>query len=196
MLLYHYNTASLPVLKTKALQGIVSKKEMADAMKSTKIRGGVAPYFNHISFFFDPLPRDIASIIGNGHEVWYKGNVLYEHVVEVKDLEPFQYVLMETPGHFKEAEQFDWDVNDPAIYATYHRHLNDRRRQVGEIGTGKRELEKAIKPYLGKTREAYMNRPAQDNEDFQKYAAHVPHLMIYPEKGYVKVKSQTPVTLE
>ena len=40
MLLYHYNTASLPVLKTKALQGIVSKKEMADAVKSTKIRGG------------------------------------------------------------------------------------------------------------------------------------------------------------
>ena len=87
-------------------------------------------------------------------------------------------------------------MNDPAIYATYHRHLNDRRRQVGEIGSGKRELEKAIKPYLGKTREAYMNRPVQDEEDFQKYAAHVPHLMIYPEKGYVKVKSQTPVTLE
>lgn len=72
------------------------KKAKWDKIAHDSNRAGA--YYQHISFFFEPIPKDIiASVFNNEHKVWRSGNVLYEHQVKISDLGEFAFELVESP---------------------------------------------------------------------------------------------------
>ena len=91
MKLYHYNPVEFSELKSMIAQGI---KNVGD----NSIKG----YSSSISFFLEPIPRDIVEILKHEHDFWVSGRDLYEHVIDTNDLPlDVEYVLTETPDKTK-----------------------------------------------------------------------------------------------
>ena len=178
--LYHYSIGSYPQLLTREKQGITSSRD--DSVKSD--------YNRHISFFFEPPPLDIlGTLYGPFHSVWVPGQKLFEYTVELDALGEFYYHLVESPelvqfrlnpAHHKLSDKI-WD-----------RRLEALEKELGYIGEPKEALTKAIELNLGKTRNAYIwirQSPYWEEVKF-KYAAYVPHLMIYPKSGRIDYKEK------
>lgn len=165
MKLYHYSKERYPVLKTKSLVNGEKKGELIS-------------YNNHISFFFEPVPLDIVGeIFGHTHHTWAPGNKLFEHVVDSKSLKKFFYRLVESPE--KTELLYDDSVDDKEYYrkmALINEEFNYEGRSVDE-------LEKACSHLKGTTKTYFKLLPKRRNFDEikNKYAATVPHLMIYLE---------------
>lgn len=199
MKLYHYAITKLPMIKTKGAQGVVSKLEMKEADRLAKMMEEVGPYYQHLSFFFDPIPRNIATIFGKGHNFWYVGNKIYEHVVEASDLIPFKWHLMEMQETSSLADTMVWGEGVSREQRRLQiRELNKHDRLKGYMGDDLASMEEAIEELDVVTAEAFMAERKRDKnrESFQQYAAGVPHLMIYPENGMVKPRSVKELILE
>lgn len=111
MLVYHYSTEPYKVLKTLYKQGRVTAdmtaKAEADDLKHRKFFKVSRPgyYYEHISFFIGPIPKSIAHYFPKTHEVWFKGNRLFEHVVEINEkTPPFSYEIVEFDDEGDEVE--------------------------------------------------------------------------------------------
>lgn len=185
MNLYHYSAEQYPVLKTRRKLGLQPPKQVRDSS-----------YLDHISFFFDPIPSKTLSLIfGKNHPFWFEGNVIYEHVVDVSDLDKdVRFHVVESKQRTELLDQFaeenNWVKDDPALLAKWL--ILERRKNIewGEIGYSRAGLEKQIKQHVGGTELAYI--AASSRDDFEhgrnKYAASVPHLMIYPRSGEIPVR--------
>ena len=180
MKLYHYSKEKYPILKSKSL---VDGEE----------KGDLVSYKNHISFFFEPPPLDIiGDIFGPGHHTWAPGTKLIEHTVDTNNFGDFFYRLVESPE--KTAMIYD----DGLSVEAYHKKL----KQINEIfryeGTTVEDLEFACKRLKGTVRKFYELLPTRT--DFlnikDKYAATVPHLMIYFEDRCVKISSTKQVQVK
>ncbi len=183
MNLYHYSSQLLDVLKTKREQNVLTPKQIEEAERQAKIGKLVGAYCDHISFFFERIPLDIQSAIyGNDHPVWFQGNKLYEYEVPVLGLPDFKYDIVETPK--KTALYYDESLTIPA----YRRKLEALIKAEGYQGKGATELIKALKPLIGTTRECVAKANSYPNWEQikNKYAANVPHVMIYPTGGLVR----------
>lgn len=189
MKLYHYSTEKLQSIKTKGAQGKLSKLEMREAKRIADLMEDVGPYYAHISFFFDPIPRNIAEIFGKGHDFWFDGNVIYEHVVDAEELIPFKWHMMEMRETMAFADTMTWGEGVSREQRRLQiRELNRHDKAKGYVGDSLESLENLIEELDIVTAEAFIaeRKRDKDRESFQQYAAGVPHLMVYPEAGLVK----------
>ena len=186
ILLYHYSTTKYSELKTRESQGVKVETEVSPRVH----RPG--NYNQHISFFMDPIPaKTMTSIFGVGHPVWFSGNRLVEHVIDLRQIGAFKYHVVETPE--KTVILYDNDIDDTEFY----RLLNKLNRDHGYIGEGVRDFMKPYRRFKGATKKYFLR--ANTYPDWEsnktKYAANVPHVMLYPASGTVSVLKTSEVII-
>lgn len=180
MYIYHYSREFFKDLRTLKAQG----KDPVNAHRKD--------YGTHISFFFDPLPlKKIAGLFKNEHPFYQMGEGIYEYVVNVNILGDIKYDVVESPGVVKIRDDFPWRSNtqesDQEIIE--FRKLKDAyKEKEGETGVTLSGLKKQIALYRGKSfdyfRESVKRSDFDDNRT--KYAANVPHVMLFPKNGVIK----------
>jgi hypothetical protein len=201
--LYHYAPDFYPNLQTRRKSGKADVAEIKRAEESARRLGLEGPYVDHISFFFDPIPADILpNLYGQDHAVWFKGNKLYEYIVDVDSLQRdllYRVVESERKTAFldKFAEEHNWVDDDPVLLMKYLKEIDTLQRKWGELGREWSEFKKQIQLNQGKTRSAYIR--ASQRDDFEagrrRYASNVPHLMVYPSPGVIDYAEVNTVTL-
>jgi len=201
--LYHYSKDFYPNLLTRRKSGKADAAEIKRAEESAKRLGLEGPYVDHISFFFDPIPADILpGLYGPDHAAWFKGNKLYEYVVDVDSLQRdllYRVVESERKTAFmdKFVKDHNWVEDDPVLLMKYLKEIDALQRKWGELGRDWPEFKKQILQNQGKTRAAFIR--ASQREDFQegrqRYATNVPHLMVYPTPGVIDYAEVNTVTL-
>lgn len=71
------------------------------------------------------------------------------------------------------------------------------KRNIGEIGNTVSGLKHQLSKFKGKTKDFYISarKRSDAQEHFNKYAANVPHVMLYPKNGIVNIESVNIVTI-
>lgn len=192
-LIYHYSKELYRDLLTPRRAG-VSPDKIKAAVKQKKEYGLEGAYVDHISFFFDPIPsKTLASLFSPDHAVWFEGSKLIEYVVDVDQFEKdvlYRVVESKRKTAFmdKFVEENNWVEDNPKLLRKYLRELDILQREWGELASDLGLLKKQIREHSGKTEKFY--KEASLRSDFEegrkKYAANVPHLMIYPKSGRVR----------
>lgn len=203
MFIYHYSKELHPTLLTRRAQG-VSAEEISNSEKQAVKFGLEGPYVDHLSFFFDPIPSvALARIFKDAeHKVWYKGNALYEYVIDTQQFDPkILYRVVESVKKTAHMDKFvkdnNWVDDDPELLLKYLAEINRLQRQWGELGESLSGLENQIRIHGGSTHQAFTaaSRRPDFDEVKQKYAANVPHLMIYPKTGKAQVTAVNRLTI-
>lgn len=202
MKLYHYSKLRFSELLTKRAAG-ASTAEIRKSEKEKDDLGLIGAYIDHISFFFDPLPsKVVADIFKNDHHTWYKGNVLFEYVVDVNQFESdLPYSVMESRNKTafmdKFIEDHNWVEEDPVLHAKFLKELEKLEVQWGEVGHSLAGLKKQIDKNVGGTKQAFIDAAARADfeEGRQRYATNVPHVMVYPKSGRVAFIELNRVTI-
>lgn len=191
MQLFHYSVERYGTLKTREKQGTVTEedrqKDIQEHQDYYNKMGIDRPgfYFEHISFFFErpPLER-MSKVFPSGHDFWFKGNRVFEHIVDSSSIGSFDFEIVEFP------EKYDLYYNDNIDTATYVVKLKEATESLGYIGKGNKALELAVvnNKLLNKTGHYYDLLKSRPNFDKikNKYAATVPHVMLYPSTGIVR----------
>lgn len=180
MKIYHYSAGDYPTLQTL-------NKQKEGLPKAILPKDVSEEYGNHISFFFDKVPLDIVGgIFGKHHKAWFSGSELIEYTVEVASIGTFHYEIVESP------EKTKLYYDDSISIVEYHRQLRAMNIAKGYVGGGPAEFIRAVKPLVNGTRKAYLEVPHRKNfKEIQgKYAATVPHVMLYPATGEVAYQSK------
>ena len=205
MKLYHYSVnlyntlltrkASMP--RSMVIEGttdprfVLTEATYLESLKQAKKYHSVGSYYDHISFFVDPIPSGmIGKLFENHHPVWYEGNMLHEHIVETADIpKGFLYDVVETPLALMRLDAVEKWIDTDAFVIQYMQQLDRDKRSTGEIGKDKQQLDNQIKLFTGTTAQAYIDaKKRSDWEDNRvKYAACVPHVMVYPPGGRIPV---------
>ena len=190
MKLYHYNTDEFDVLLSIAIRG------------KGNVGSNPRAYNKNISLFLEPLPLNVAEIFKNTHAFYRSGLSLIEHVVDSNAI-PLDvlYTLTETPEKVTllyATQQWYEGMSEDLIVAN-KKEIDDMEAEKGYAGQGRMNMIKACKS-IPKGIEKYFMKSAKLHEKFpgdkinEKYAANVPHLIIYPEVG-IKVQSSKQITL-
>lgn len=193
MKLYHYSKQHYSELRTLEKQRPISQEEKK---KAIEIRlSSLAPgfYYEHISFFFDPVPYEaLGKIFGKDHHTWFPGSQLFEYEIDVKQLGHFSYFIVETP------EKTELFYNQTISDDEYDVRIKEIIEEHHYIGQGEKAFIKASEPLIGSTRDYYLKIKSRPNwNDIKnKYAATVPHVMVYPDKGIVKYNAVKEVTIK
>lgn len=216
MKLYHYATMQFDDLRSRLAQG-KGKLFILDRMPQLlhNLQGDLAiqldkvrpkdewSYERSISLFLEPIPLDIAKIYKGEHTIWQSGAEFVQYEVDVFELPagiPFR--LVESPEKVKLIyEKQDWEAakEDKSLIAKYVKEIHDKEKAYGYIGHGHTDLIKTAKRFQKKTRQS-MEKAAElalqypEDNLFQKYAACVPHLMIYP--GYKPIEYSDSKTIK
>jgi hypothetical protein len=189
MLLYHYATEKFETLKTRERQSPLAKEDVKtekqrsfEQYKKTKI---MEPgyYYEHISFMFEPPPlREMSRIFPPEHLAWRKGNKLFEHVVDSAKIGSFGFYVVESP---EKIELFYDEALSLKDYHIAHKRVIDENRY---IGSGHTQLSRQSEKFLGTTHNLFRAIKTRSNYDDikLKYAATVPHVMLYPAMGWIK----------
>ena len=200
MKLYHYSEDLYPILKTRSAVGGLTPADIKEAKETAEYRHAPGLYVDHISFFFDPIPlKLLGSIYGKENTTWFNGNVLNEYIVDVTTLEnDILFHIVESPESVALVDSTtDENWEDDSFKRTFFKTKYDLQIRLGEIGNGRVKLEKQIIKYHNQTEHYY--RLASKRSDFKenitKYAANVPHVMMYPKSGTVKIESVNIVTI-
>lgn len=186
MKLYHYSTAQYPVLLTRRKTGqpIPEGVNVSDN------------YLDHISFFFDPIPsRIMPEVFSKGHHFWFAGNRIFEHVIEVNELEDnIRYLVVESKREDELWNRFitknKHEKNRDRLMKAWDALITDEKIRWGESGNSRHDLKKQIRKNTGTTSLSYIAASTRDDfaDGYNKYAANVPHLMVYPSEGEVPVR--------
>lgn len=190
MLLYHYAKEPFETLRTRRHRGGVSVQELADEIAGAKFRHSPGSYYDHLSFFLEPAPLKILGAVFQDvpHDFWVAGATIYEHIVDSRQVGDFKYQIVETPldltylNHWRD----EWDM-DPKWDGPKSKFFKDRAKAklaVGEIGDGNVEFERVARKLMGRLPTEFIHAAkVYDRHDRLKYAAGVPHVMLYPEHG-------------
>ena len=190
ILLYHYSKNLFDELKTLKASGV----------SHSRILGSNDPdlgdYNEHISFFFEPIPYDILGSIFKRkfNDVWYTGSQLYEYIVKVSEMPEFKYRVVESPT----ITNMYYDPHyDNLNKEEYIQLIRQTQLEMKEIGFNKKDFISIANKYIGLTRQCYIDLPNRPNWDKikNKYAATVPHVTIYPQKGTIKYSSYKKITI-
>lgn len=188
MLLYHYSKSPYTHFKTLAMQKNITNEEKKKALADMEEYHQPGPYYSHISFFFEPVPVDIIGGLfrGSGNEFWVTGNTIYEHIIDSKELGDFKYMIIETSVDREHRKSWSDTGDEKWYFAEKYRLLV----KCNYIGSGNNAFERGALPLVGTTRQAYINTVKNpfDTNSLKKYAADVPHVMIYPTR-------QTPIRI-
>ena len=208
MYLYHYSASQRDILKSLKRQGGYTQEQEAQWVSWAKETDAVAPYYENISFICGPIEgRTLVSVIPN-HPFWKKGNIIFEHVVEMEEIDKdISFMFVETPDDMRElmrtpASEFD----KPGFTEQYLRAKNKRKRQTGEIVDScvskaifpRERLELIGKKYNDPTEwyiKKYRNQNYKEFWEDGKYASCVPHVMLYPKFGEVRVSFSNRIEL-
>ncbi len=186
MLLYHYAGAPYTSLRT------LKHRDPAYKDERTFDRHEPGSYGEHISFFLEPAPLDILGKLYSDvrHSLWVEGKTVYEHIVQSSNILSFSFMLVETPFDYAFMDEH-WPVDavfTDAEKESYFKELAKQKQRRGLVGNGNSAFERTAKQFLGKTRQAFISRAAVNNqEDKMRYATGVPHVMLYPKPGEVKL---------
>lgn len=190
--LYHYNEVKFDILKTFEKQGKVTKEEIRKESLKTKTTVRPGAYYQHISFFLLPINvKDIAATYRSDHFFWYSGNKLVEHVVLLDDINDFKYEFVETP------EKTKLYYDDSIGHEEYYKLVDELNVSKKYIGNSKRDFSKAYNSLINEIKPAYEALKNRSNWDIikTKYAATIPHVMIYPKEGTIKIHETKQITL-
>lgn len=190
MILYHYSKDPHSSLKSKRMQ--VTNKSMGHIPFNLDFE-----YDDNISFFLDPIPAKLLpALFNNRHPVWTKGVVLYEHIVDASKLpNVIGFELVESANKTKFFDEFvnkhKWYSDDPGLLKLWWDEITPKLVSWGEVGSYRDALISIIRKNKGRT-EMFFKKAVQ-RKDFEhnrnKYAANVPHLMVYPPSGVIDVLS-------
>lgn len=186
MKLYHYSDTHYDVLLTRRMTGQA-------APEGVKVSDD---YLDHISFFFDPIPSKILpEVFSKGHPFWYTGHRIYEHIIDVNELEDgirFHVVesLMKTKLLDEFSEEHNWVDDDPILLRKWENLIAGETLKAGEAGRSRTRLKIQISKNTGITASCFIAASQRDDfhYGYNKYAANVPHLMLYPEGGKIIVR--------
>lgn len=193
IILYHYSDKMRDPLKTREAQGFVMSPDILK-VEANKYRYMTYPdlYDRQISFFIDPIPRDLPDKFDGRHHFWKSGKTLYEHEIVVspanKALENIRFMLAEAPWRKKLMDQTNF--NNEREVQEYYLKCAAMRAHLGEQGEGISSLSKVIEKYKGTCNQhfgQYRDDPYYETTILPKYAAMVPHLMLYPKDGIIPV---------
>ena len=194
MKLYHYSDKHYDQLQSRRVSGLSGPKGVRVS----------DDYLDHISFFFSPIPsRLMPEIFDKGHPFWYRGHKLYEHVIEVDDLEDklsFQVVESTRRTALLDdfSEEHNWEDDGTKTLKLWKAEELKMQQKYGEIGDTNAELKAYLKDVPRDiTRYGYMIAKVRYDFDlgYNKYAANVPHIMLYPSTGIVPVKEVFELTI-
>lgn len=199
MLLYHYSKNRYDRLETRRLTQSHTPSELKEISYWTDQFNRIGDYIDHISFFFDPIPSKLLpNIFPSDHATWFKRNDLYEYVIDTDDLEhPFAYDIVETPKEQQILDSTEWIPDSLEFTTKYIRDQEERKRKNGEVGTDLSTFLKQIRLYKGKTKDFYVKaaRRGDRKHNEYKYASGVPHVMLYPNDGFVEFRTINRVTI-
>lgn len=130
-------------------------------------------------------------IYGNDHLVWHPGSKLTEHTVLLDDLGEFKYEFVETP------EKTKLYYDDSISIQEYHRLVNKLNVSKKYIGNSKDDFTEAFDLLITQIKPAYDIVKSRPNWDLikDKYAATIPHVMVYPKSGTVEVSKSKQITI-
>jgi hypothetical protein len=212
MKLYHYTpylyrellTRKARLPRNRSIEGTNNPNESLteasymDSVKRAKDFSQVGSYNDHISFFIDPIPSGmIGTLFENHHHSWYNGNMLFEHVIDTADIpQGFLFEIVETPIDIETLDKTQW-VDTDAFVKRYMFNMAAVKIANGERGKGKPSLDKQILRFTGCTEQAYTAaKKRHDWEDNKtKYAACVPHVMVYPPGGTIPVRTVNKIVI-
>lgn len=198
--LYHYSDVQMDVLRTLRKQGHTETPQYT-GINSSRQKYYPGDYIDHISFFLEPIPLDtIAACFKHNHRFWISGKELFEHEVDIKHLKDFKYHLVES----KLLTGLRDNVLDTSIidngsnFEQYLRLRNELQYVCGEIGDDNAALLEIQAASKGVTKECFEKiRMRADFDSIRdKYAATVPHLMVYPKTGLITVDAVRKVKIK
>jgi hypothetical protein len=202
--LYHYSANAFDVIKSKRAQGTATPEEIKKAEEQARrILMPGATYVDSISFFFEPIPSEIMhQIYGEGHPVWFEGNKLYEYEVKM-DLLPQRilYEVVESERELVALDKFvkdhNWVEDDPVLLKKWFAFILNEKLKWGEYGNDRSKLFLQAKKNSGNLTTNFLKAAQREDfkDNFRKYAASVPHLMMYPEDGTVRYEIMSLVTI-
>lgn len=204
MKLYHYAPHLFDQLQTKRKRGAADAEEIRRAEKdAVRILQPGATYVDHLSFFFEPVPSDILHLLyGEGHPVWFKGSKLYEYVIDpLKFPEKILYEVVESQKETEALEKFtqdhNWVEDDPVFLKKWFAFILSEKIKWGEYGNDKYKLLLQIKKHQGRLEKDFLAATQREDfkQNFNKYAASVPHLMVYPPTGTVDIESRNQIVI-
>ena len=196
--LYHYSTKPhFDFIKSRRAQGIVPSREDA-AYQEKRCRQTRLPgiYDKQISFFIDKVPRDIPKFFGHRHKFWKTGETIYEHTVVINETldenDPDDlvtgYALVEAPYVVELIYATDFD-NERAASAYFER-AHTLQMQHRDIGWGYPSLKDCVQRWKGKCNpyfEKLLTLPDFEANILPRYAATVPHLLLWVPSGMLPV---------
>ena len=218
MKFYHYATSEFDDLRSRVAQGkgklfIMDRKpELLENLEGSLVKlldkvdfRDEWSYDRSISLFIAPLPLDIANIYGGLHELWKSGEQFVEYELDLDNIPAgCAWRLVESPEKTKLLyETQDWEAvkDDKSLIAKYVKEIRAKEERMGYIGHGRESLEKVVKKFNKRTRE-YMEKAYKialgypEDGGFKKYAASVPHIMIYPGHKPVEYETNKLITLK
>ena len=193
MLLYHYS-----VEEYSHLLSLKGQKKEEDKDYSGN-------YSDSISFFLEPIPRNIASILKHKHKFWKSGAEIYEHVIDTNVFYPdLKYVITETPEKthlLYNVQVWDKKTITPDLIKQYKLEISDMQEKKGYRGEGKDNFLKAAKKFnhgiAGYYREMVkLDAKYPEDKLMDKYAACVPHAMLYVGEQKVQVATSRLIKLK
>lgn len=194
MHIYHYSPLLFDTLQTKRKRGVATPEEIQRAKtQAARILQPGALYVDHLSFFFEPIPSEILHLVyGKEHPVWFFGNTLYEYKVDATKIPARSlYEVVESSREVAALDKFvidnSWFDDDPKLLKKWFVFILAEKIKWGEYGNDHNKLLSQIKRGKGTLEEDFFKAAKRDDfkENFKKYAASVPHLMLYPVGGEV-----------
>lgn len=218
MQFYHYSEKEFTELKSLLAQGKPDNgsqvertagffdefKIIFDQMLSRKGVGNDYTYDRHVSLFLEPIPLDLAKIFKGKHEYWQSGLELYEYTISLEDIpSDIAFIMEETPDKTRLLyERQDWGSakDNPEMVMKFKAEILELQKDNAYIGRGRNELVKVCRKFNKGIRHYYQlseNLAERFPEDGiqAKYAACVPHLMIYPGYRSIKISETKKVIL-
>ena len=202
MKLYHYSSTLYPVLLTRRRaapmvrsepgttsgNGLLTEAQYQESLRNAEQYSDLGSYYDHVSFFFEPLPLEkMGKHFGNFHDFWFDGHLVYEHIVNLNDVpRDMRFDIVETPTLDPWWEQNGFKDNAPkAERLRVFAALRKAKEQIGEIGYNAKDLERMAKQFDHGVFDYYLKQKASKlwEEGKTKYAAGVPHVMIYSDIG-------------
>ncbi len=196
--LYHYSVERYTELSSLAARGL--QKKGFEAKESDPFA-----YNKSISFFFEPIPLDLPEILRREHNFWKTGAELYQYEISTVQLKE------ETPYILTEGEEIvdliynkqDWSKvkGDASLISKYKEEIRALELKLKYKGTNIEDLIRVSKKYRTGIRERYkalyeLNLKYPEDNLLDKYAATVPHVMIYTDKLVIKPKSTKRIRLK
>ena len=204
MNLYHYAAKQFDSIKSKRAQGTTTPEEIKQAEASARrILMPGATYVDSISFFFGPIPSEIlGQLYGKDHPVWVNGRKLYEYEVRLEALPPkLLYEVVESEREMAALDKFvkdhNWTEDDPVLLKKWFAFILSEKIKWGEYGNDTTKLCLQVKKNQGSITHNFLKASQREDfkDNFSKYAASVPHLMVYPESGEIQYEVMNLVTI-